>query len=158
MKKVLFTFAALLFVGLVSSFAQNASDTIAVEKNRFYYHGLQIESMRQMKSIVANDELAFKEVKKARVVAGFSEVISYIGGFAIGYELGSMIYGRFNPYVFGGGIAVAGLGIGLGYLANSQLKKGAAIYNENLGKTSCGDPIQLDFGLMPGGLGLTLSF
>ena len=158
MKKVLFTFAALLFVGLVSSFAQNASDTIAVEKNRLYYHGLQIESMRQMKSIVANDELALKEVKKASVVAGFSDVISYIGGFAIGYELGSMIYGRFNPYVFGGGIAVAGLGIGLGYLANSQLKKGAAIYNENLGKTSCGDPIQLDFGLMPGGLGLTLSF
>ena len=74
MTKVLFSFIALLFVGLASTYAQNPSDTIAVEKNKFYYHGMQIESMRQIKSLVANDELALKEVKKGSVAGGFGYV------------------------------------------------------------------------------------
>ena len=74
MKKVFLTLIALLFVGLASVFAQTVNESIAVEKNKYYYHGLQIESMRQIKSIVANDELALKEVKKAGV-AGGSEAV-----------------------------------------------------------------------------------
>ena len=158
MNKIVLTFIALLVVGLASVFAQNPSDTIAVEKNKFYYHGLQIESIRQMKSIVANDVDALKEVKKANTVVVVADVLSYIGGFAIGYEVGSLFFHGFNPYVFAGGVAVAGLGIGLSFVANNHLKNGVAIYNENLGKTSHGDTVQLDFGLVPGGVGLTLSF
>ena len=158
MKKVLFSFITLLFVGLASTFAQNPSDTIAVEKNKFYYHGMQIETMRQIKSLVASDELALKEVKKASVASGFSSVIGYLGGFALGYEVGCMFFGNFNPYVFGGGLAVAGLSIGLGVVSNNHLKKGVAIYNSNLSKTAYGGGVEIDFGLVPGGVGLTLSF
>jgi hypothetical protein len=158
MKKVFLALIALFFVGLASAFAQTASDTIAVEKNKFYYHGLQIESMRQIKSLVANDELALKEVKKSAVTNGFSYVFSYLGGFAIGWEVVDLIRGNLNPYVLAGGVGLAAVGIGLSYLANSQLKKGVAIYNANLGATSYGGSIQLDFGLVPGGVGLTLSF
>ena len=158
MKKVLFSFITLLFVGLASTFAQNPSDTIAVEKNKFYYHGMQIETMRQIKSLVASDELALKEVKKASVASGFSSVIGYLGGFALGYEVGCMFFGNFNPYVFGGGLAVAGLSIGLGVVSNNHLKKGVAIYTSNLSKTAYGGGVEIDFGLVPGGVGLTLSF
>ena len=154
----MFSFITLLFVGLASTFAQNPSDTIAVEKNKFYYHGMQIETMRQIKSLVANDELALKEVKKASVASGFSSVIGYLGGFALGYEVGCMFFGNFNPYVFGGGLAVAGLSIGLGVVSNNHLKKGVAIYNSNLSKTAYGRGVEIDFGLVPGGVGLTLSF
>ena len=149
---------ALLFVGLASSYAQTASDSIAVEKNKFYYHGMKIESMRQIKSLVANDELALKEVKKAAVTSGFSYVFSYMGGFALGWEVVDLIRGDFNPYVLAGGVGLAALGIGLGYLADNQLKKGVAIYNANLGATSYGTNVELNFGLAPGGVGLTLSF
>ena len=158
MKKVLLTLVAMLFVGIASTFAQTASDTIAVEKNKYYYHGMQIESIRQIKSIVANDELALKEVKKAGVASGFAYVLGYVGGFAVGYELGSALFGSFNPYVFAGGAVLAGVGIGIGALADSHLKKGVAIYNSNLGATSYGSKIELNFGLAPGGVGLTLSF
>ena len=157
MKNVFLTLIALFFLGLTSTFAQTADDTIAVEKNKYYYHGLQIESMRQMKSVVANNELALKEVKKAAVTSGFSYVFSYIGGFALGWELVDLFRGDLNPYVLAGGVGLAAVGIGLGFLADSQLKQGVAIYNTNLGATSYGG-IQLDFGLVPGGIGLTLSF
>ena len=119
---------------------------------------MQIETMRQIKSLVANDELALKEVKKASVASGFSSVIGYLGGFALGYEVGCMFFGNFNPYVFGGGLAVAGLSIGLGVVSNNHLKKGVAIYNSNLSKTAYGGGVEIDFGLVPGGVGLTLSF
>ena len=49
MKKVFLLLFALLSIGMASSFAQNPNDTISVEKNRFYYKGMQIESVRQMK-------------------------------------------------------------------------------------------------------------
>jgi len=158
MKRAFLVLVALLFVGLASSYAQTASDSIAVEKNKFYYHGMKIESMRQIKSLVANDELALKEVKKAAVTSGFSYVFSYMGGFALGWEVVDLIRGDFNPYVLAGGVGLAALGIGLGYLADNQLKKGVAIYNANLGATSYGTNVELNFGLAPGGVGLTLSF
>lgn len=158
MKRAFLVLVALLFIGLASSYAQTASDSIAVEKNKFYYHGMKIESMRQIKSLVANDELALKEVKKAAVTSGFSYVFSYMGGFALGWEVVDLIRGDFNPYVLAGGVGLAALGIGLGYLADNQLKKGVAIYNANLGATSYGTNVELNFGLAPGGVGLTLSF
>ena len=158
MKKAFVILVTLLFVVLASAFAQTANDTIAVKKNKYYYHGMQIESVRQIKSLVANDELALKEVKKAGVVGGFAYVLGYLGGSFVGYELGSALFGQFNPYIFAGGAALAGIGIGLGALADSHLKKGVTIYNSNLGASSDGSSVKLDFGLTPGGVGLTLSF
>lgn len=158
MKNVLFALITLFFVGLGSTYAQNASDTISVEKNKFYYHGMQIESMRQIKSVVANDELALKEVKKAGVTGGFASVFAYMGGFALGWEVVDIVRGEMNPYILAGGVGLAAAGFGLSYLANNQLKKGVSIYNANLGATSYGGNIQVDFGLAPGGAGITLSF
>ena len=158
MKKTLLTLVALLFIGLASAFAQNFNDSIAVENNKFYYHGMKVESMRQIKTVLANDELALKEVKKARVANGFAYVTGFIGGFALGWEVVDLIYGRFNPYIFAGGIAFTAASFGLSVLANSQVKNGVAIYNANLGKTSYGGSVQLDIGLTSAGAGLTLSF
>jgi hypothetical protein len=158
MKRIFVTLITLLFIGLGPAFAQTPNDSIVVEKNKFYYHGMQIESMRQIKSVLANDELALKEVRKAGVTNGFAYVVSFIGGFALGWEVVDIIRGNFNPYILVGGIGFTAAGIGLSFLANSQVKKGVAIYNANLGKTSYGGSVQLDIGLTPGGAGLTLSF
>ncbi|MCR5645876.1 MAG: hypothetical protein K6F96_05760 [Bacteroidales bacterium] len=158
MKKIVLTFIAMLIVGLASTCAQNVGDTIVADGNKFYYHGMRIESMRQMKSIVANDVDALKEVKKANAVVIVADVLGYIGGFAVGYEVAGLFFDNFNPYILGAGLAVAGAGIGITFAANKHLKKGVAIYNQNLGKTPNGDSVQLDFGLTPGGVGLTLRF
>ena len=161
MKKLLLLFA-LLFIGLSSINAQSSNEPIVIEKGFLahkYYHGDKIvKRMSDMKAIVANDEWALKEVQKASVTNVFSIALASVGGFAIGWELANWAFDRFNPYVFAGGVGVAAIGIGLSVLADKQLKNGATIYNENLGKNSNGDSVQLDFGLTPGGVGLTLSF
>lgn len=161
MKKLLLVFT-LLFIGLSSINAQSSNEPIVIDKGFIghkYYHGDKIiNRMADMKAVVANDEWALKEVKKASVTNGFSTALACVGGFAMGWELGNLIFGKFNPYVFAGGVGVAAIGIGLSVLADKQLKKGATIYNENLRKNSNGDSVQLDFSLTPGGVGLTLSF
>lgn len=162
MKKVLLLLVAILFLGLASVYAQSSNEPIVIDKTFLghnYYHGdVKITSVNNMKAIVSNDALALSEVKKASVASGFSYVFSFAGGFAMGWEIGNLLYGKFNPYVFWGGLGAAVIGIGLSALADSHLNKGATIYNENLGVTSYGNKVELDFGLMPGGVGLTLSF
>ncbi len=161
MKKLLLVFAA-LFIGLSSINAQSNNEPIVIEKgflgHKYYQGGRNINKIGDMKAIVANDEWALKEMKKAGVANGFSLVLSGIGGFAMGWELGNLIFGRFNPYVFAGGVGVVAIGLGLSVLADSHIKKGATIYNESLGKVPNGDTVQLEFGLTPGGVGLILSF
>lgn len=129
----------------------------------FYYCNLKIESVRQMKQIVKDDSEALAQMRWASVDNGFRYVFDFIGGFAIGYEIGFLITGKngfgIHPAV---PVAVAAGSFGIAYLfsrlANNRVANGARIYNGNLGLTSYGDPVQLDFGLVPGGVGLTLSF
>ena len=129
MKKLLLVFAA-LFIGLSSINAQSNNEPIVIEKgflgHKYYQGGRNINKIGDMKAIVANDEWALKEMKKAGVANGFSGVVA--------------------------------IGLGLSVLAESHIKKGATIYNESLGKVPNGDTVQLEFGLTPGGVGLTLSF
>jgi len=158
MKKAFVTFVVMLFVGLASTFAQSTNDSITVIKNKLYYQGKEVTSVSALRTIVANDDLALKQVKSANVASVFASVFAYIGGFAMGWEIGSLFFGKFNPYVFGGGVAVLGLGFGLTAVTISKMKSGAAIYNSHLGSTAYGTPVDLNFGLTPGGIGFTLSF
>ena len=158
MKKLLISMVVMLFVGIASAFSQTVNLPITIDGKKYYYDGKQVTSIREMKSILANDALALGEAKKAGVANGFAYVLSFAGGFALGWEIVDIINGRMNPYVLAGGIGFTAAGLGLSYLANSHLKKGVAIYNANLGASSYGGSVHLDFGLAPGGVGLTLSF
>ena len=161
MKKVLF-FAVMFFLGLTSLCAQSSNDSIIVEKvtlgHKYSYHGQPVTRVKDMKAIVVNNDLALKEVKKGGVVNGFAVVLSCVGGAAVGWELGNMLYGKSNPYVLLGGLGVTAVGFGLSAWADSYLARGATLYNNSIGTTSFGDPVQLDFGLVPGGVGLSLRF
>ena len=167
MKKVLL-FAVMLFMGKASLYSQTDNysnidnDSILMEKtflgHQYFHKGLPVSSVDDMKTIVGNNDMALKEIKRAGVVGTFSTIFASLGGAAMGWELGNAIYGKFNPYVFGCGVGVAALGFGLVAVADKHMAKGAAIYNNSLGMTSYGAPIQLDFGLVPGGVGMTLSF
>lgn len=162
MKKVLLALMTVFLLGMASAFAQSSNEPIVISKaliGHKYYHGDQlITRISDMKAIVANDELAFKQVKKAGITSGISNVLACAGGFAMGWEVGNLMFGKFNPYVFWGGVGVTAVGLGLSVWADSQLKDGVTIYNGNLGATSYGSDVEFDFGLVPGGIGLTLSF
>ena len=153
-------FAVMLLLGLASLHAQTTNEPIVIEKgHKFSYQGQMVTNAKTMKAIVASNEMALKEAKKAGVAEGFTSALASIGGFVMGWELGNVIRGReFNPYVFGGGLGVAAIGFGLIPVYLKHLTKSATIYNDSIGSTAYGNPIKIDFGLVPGGIGMTLSF
>ena len=89
MKKVLLALMTVFLLGMASTFAQSSNEPIVIDKaliGHKYYHGDQlITRMSDMKAIVANDELAFKQVKKAGITSGISNVLACAGGFAMGW-------------------------------------------------------------------------
>lgn len=167
MKKLLFLFAVLFVTRLSTVCAQEAKQPIRIVDadvgHDFYYNNLQITSLRQMKQIVRDDSEALAQMRWASFDKGVCYVFDFIGGFAIGYELGMLIsgnnaYGVHHALPIAVGAGAFGIAFLFSYLSNNRMTKGARIYNGNLGMTSYGNPIQFDFGLVPGGVGLTLSF
>lgn len=167
MKRLLILLSFMFVIGFPVVCAQYAKQPIKINTvlggYEYYYYDLKINSLSQMKQIVRDDSEALAQMRWASVDNGFRFAFDFIGGFAIGYELAMLITGNNAlklhyavPIVVGAGsFAIAYL---FSRLADNRMAKGARIYNGNLGKTSYGEPVQLDFGLVPGGIGLTLSF
>ena len=163
MKKVLLFLTVLFVIGLSSVYAQTVKYPIEIEKgflgHTYSQNGIPINSVWQMKNMVGRDELALNQLKWASADAIIGYVFSYAGGFAIGWELGYLIAGKkMDTPVLLAGAGSIGVGLLFSYLADRRMVKGASIYNDNLGTTSYGYPVELDFGLVPSGVGLTLSF
>ena len=164
MKQLFLSLVIIFVVGLSCSFAQSEQYAIGIEKvgmgHKFYHqNGVFITSVGQMKASVGNDKEALGQLRWASFDTGASYVFSFAGGFALGWEIADLIMGRgIDGPVLIGGAASFGVGFLFAYLADRRMVKGATIYNEHLGVTSYGSPVELDFGLVPGGVGLTLSF
>lgn len=165
MKKLFISLVVLFVVGLSCSYAQSEQYAIGIEKaagigHKFYHqNGTFINSVSQMKASVGSDKEALRQLRWASFDTGASYFFSFAGGFALGWEIADLIKGKgINAPVLIGGAASIGVGLLFTYLADKRMVKGATIYNEHLGVTSYGSPVELDFGLVPGGVGLTLSF
>ena len=161
MKKfVLLLVSISLGIGYVYSQSSNEPIVIddAIIGHHFYLGDKEIKTVSKMKAIVAKDKLALKEVKKAAVPEALSYIFAFAGGFAMGWEIGGLPWGKFDPYIFAGGVGLAAVAFGFSAAANNQLLKGARIYNSNLENSSDSNNVSLELGFVPGGVGLILTF
>ena len=163
MNKAFLSLMVLMFLGLSSAFAQSEKHPIEIKNitfgHDFIQDGTRLTSVKQIKQAVGDDKEALRQLRWASFDVGVSYTLSFAGGFAMGMELGRLITGKgVNAPVLIAGVGTLSLGFLFIYLADRRLVKGVSIYNDNLGTTSFGIPIELDFGLVPGGIGLTLSF
>ena len=163
MKRITLTIISIVLFGTISAFAQDSIRPIVVEKaflgKKYFYGDTRILSISEMEEIVAHDELALKEIQRSSVISGVSTIVSYVGGFAIGWEVGNLIWNKkkYNSYVLWGGVGTSAVGLGLSIWANSHLKKGVALYNGHLGAVSY-NPVKVDLEIEPCGIGITMSF
>ena len=161
MKKfVLLLVSILLGIGYV--YSQSSNEPIAIEDaiiGHHYYHGdEEIKTVSKMKAIVANDQLALKEVKKAAVPEVLSNIFAFTGGFAMGWEIGGLLWGKFDPYIFAGGVGLVAVACGFSAAAHKHILNGVQIYNSNLENSSNSNNVNLELGFVPGGIGLILTF
>ena len=162
MKKLLLLSVSLLLLGICNVYSQSSNEPIIIDKallGYHYYHGdRELITVNQVKAVVANDQLALEEVKKATAPEVFSYIFAIAGGFMIGWEIGALAFNKSNPYVLIGGVGLVGVAFGFSAIVNSHVKKGVQIYNSNLETTAHSSNIKVDFGIVRGGIGLTMTF
>lgn len=162
MKKFIFLFVSIIIFGTISVFSQSSNEPVIIDNafiGHHYYHGdVQIKTVSKMKAIVAKDQLALEEVKKAVAPEVLAYIFACSGGFMVGWQIGNLFFGKFNPYLFAGGIGLAAIGFGFSAIVDKHLIKGVNIYNSNIKAASCGNEIKIELGFVPGGIGLICSF
>ncbi len=161
MTKKTFLSVFMLIFG-ISALAQDKADTITAIKGfggyRFEQDGKPL-ALSTMADMMKDDTEASGYLKKARTSATIANVLSYTGGFLIGYPLGTAIGGGKPVW------AMAGIGCGLVVIAlplagsaGRDAKTAADIYNANRRNLSFNQKCDLKLGLSATGLSLKFCF
>ena len=161
MSKKTFLSVFMLIFG-ISVFAQDNIDTITATKvfggYRFEQDG-KLLNLNTMATLMKEDSSATVYLKKAKTSATIAYVLSYTGGFLIGYPLGTAIGGGKPAWamaVVGCGLIVVGLP--LTNAAGRDAKTAADIYNSNRRNLAMNRNYDLRLGISATGLTLRLRF
>jgi hypothetical protein len=124
-------------VPMVDNVIVQTQDTIQYQRGGgILYKGVQYAKPNAIASILLkqpNPEIAgYLETFKSN--RGAANVLSFIGGFGMGWPIGGAIRGeKFNTGLFLGGVGVAAFGIGVfGSSAIKALKKADSSYNNRI--------------------------
>ena len=121
---------------VLHAFSQDSTrkDTISIIKSgmggiKLSQHGETL-NMQKLTEIIKPNPDAYTYLKKAKTNSAFSLLFSAIGGFAIGWELGSSLGGKsINWAVMGGGIGAVAISIPFAVGTNRNARKAVEIYN-----------------------------
>lgn len=153
----------LILISSICVFSQN-TDTIQAVKlgsGYMYVSNGKTLNIQNIESMVMNNTEAYQYVKKAKGSASFANVLSYAGGFLIGWNLGGLISGQeINLPTLGIGCGLIAVAIPIASSAGKKLKTGVGIYNQELKQQSFNEKSNYDlkFGMSANGLALTLNF
>ena len=133
--------------------SQPATDTIMIVKNRYILDG-KLLTPKQLLVLTKDQPEAYAAMKKAKTNWDLGMACGYIGGFCIGYSLGTALAGGEPEWAlagFGAGIILLAIPLGMGYKKHSRAA--IRIYNSNIRQISR-NHIKIDFGLTGYGIGL----
>lgn len=145
-----------------NAFGQTPTDTISIQKvfgGYQYYQGNNRLGFSQMINQMQSNEQALKEIKAAQTNNSVASITGYIGGFMLGWPIGTAIGGgRPNWALAGAGAGVLAIGITLNQKSNKQTAKAIHIFNESIKSGSFLDNVQIDYQLSVNGIGIRMRF
>jgi len=139
----------IVFILIISAnqfaFAQYNKDIIEVEQsfggNKYTIGGKSL-SIKQMKTLMKNDEIAYSQLKSGRAFSTAATILGASGGFMIGLNLGAALVNSSDVnnetkwgLAIAGGVLVI-VSIPLAVVGKKRTLKAVNIYNENLNAQS----------------------
>jgi hypothetical protein len=112
------------------------SDSIVIWKKRLYHKGQPLSNNKMVELLKTNNE-AFRKYNSAKAPAVFANLLSYTGGFLIGYPIGTSIGGgdpNWTSAAIGAGMIVFAIPIELISIKNQ--KESINIYNNGIKRNS----------------------
>jgi len=121
-----------LFCVILISTAQKINSEKIFGGYKFTQNGEGLK-MKQLVAKVSDDPKAYKLMKSAKSNVDMGTILSGIGGFLIGYPIGTAIGGGEPNWLLAiGGIVLAGTGFPLANNGYKRAKKAVGIYNKSL--------------------------
>lgn len=152
----------LLTVAYSFTYGQASTDSISMKKvfgGYQFYQGDKRLNMNQLVNTMKPYEQAYKQIKSAQSTYTMAMILSYAGGFMVGWPLGAAIGGGEPNW------AMAGIGAGLIVVTipisqnfNKKVKLAVETYNGGLQTSSFWDKNELKLSFTGNGIGLTLNF
>ena len=118
----------------------------------------EVLSLDRMGIIMKDNPISMQFINDAKSTTGILTVLSYAGGFMIGYPLGTMIGGGQPNWTMAGiGCGLIAIAIPIAIDADKKLIKAAQAYNQAK-VVSLRDNYELKLGLSQNGLGIAIRF
>ena len=153
---------ALLTISSTFAFGQNVNDSISAKKvfgGYQFYQGDKMLSMSQLVSTMSTNELAYKQIKSAQSTSTVVMILAGVGGFMIGYPIGTALAGGEPNWTMAGiGAGTIAVAIPIGINSDKKAKQAVETYNRGLQTTSFWDKSELKLSMSGNGIGLTLTF
>jgi hypothetical protein len=160
MKKLLIL-TALTFCLQAVSHSQTNSEPLTLKNNFFgwqFRHRGEKLSLAEASDLMSVNEQATAYMRSARSNYTMAQIVSGVGGFMVGYPVGtSMGGGKPNWALAGVGAGLIAVSVPFSIKANKQAKNAVAAYNEAATTTTSRKPV-FRLGFSGNGLGMNLHF
>ena len=152
----------LLVVSMSFAFGQTASDSISMKKvfgGYQFYQGEQMLNMNQLVNLMKPNDLAYRQIKSAQASFTLAAIMSGVGGFMVGWPIGTALGGGEPNWTLAGvGAGLILVSIPISQSFNKKAKQAVELYNAGLQTSSFWDKKELNLSLTGNGIGLTLKF
>ena len=152
----------LLAVSMSFTFGQTASDSISMKKvfgGYQFYQGEQRLNVNQLVNTMKPNNQAYQQIKSAQSTYTLATIIGGVGGFMVGWPIGTALGGgepNWTMAGIGAGLFVVSIPISQSF--NKKAKQAVETYNSGLQTSSFWDKNELKLSLTGNGIGLTLNF
>lgn len=160
MKKVFFIACLAITFLAAGAKAQNAVDSIYMVKKfmgiRFVQHD-EILAFNQLPELMQDNQAAFEKIRKAKGNNTAASIISGVGGFLIGLNLGTALIGGDPNWTYSGiGAGLIVVSIPFSTKARRQALEAVDLYNADLSARRPG--VQFYAGVTGNGIGIRMAF
>ena len=161
MKKTLFIILILSVTFIHFSYGQK-NDSITLKSTFGGYQVFQGEkqlNMTQLSALLESNKVAFNKLKSAQSTNVIASILGGVGGFMIGYPIGTaMAGGNPNWKMAGIGAGLAVISIPISISANNNIKNAVKIYNGSLRTSSFFEKSGLKLAVIENGVGIVINF
>ena len=154
----------IFLLAIVCSFTygQASTDSISMRKvfgGYLFYQGDNRLNMNQLVNTMKPNEQAYRQIKSAQSTNTLATIIGSVGGFMVGWPIGTAIGGGEPNWTLAGiGAGLIVVSIPITQSFNKRAKQAVDTFNGGLQTSSIRERCELKFSMTGNGIGLTLNF
>lgn len=153
---------SLVTISYAFTFGQTSTDSISMKKvfgGYQFYQGDKRLNMNQLVNAMKPNEKAYNQIKSAQSTYTLATIIGGVGGFMVGWPIGTAIGGGEPNWTMAGiGAGLIVVSIPISQKFNKQAKQAVDTFNSGLQTSSFWEKSELRFSMNGNGVGLTLRF